>query len=158
VNTPDRGKIGLSGAARAYGVSGGTDMDGEALARDGKTLHVVYCEQLSGVRLVSASAQDQGIVSGQRSVGEKKEWPVTDLAVLGEAHSAQREDSQGGAAEGRPPLGRQGRSASLRGELRTCERLISFPWALGHRYLTCVRLSTIFWCVRSRYERSMSAE
>lgn len=74
---------------------------GEALAIDGKRLRGIHGEQLPGVHLVAAYAQQTGIVLGQRAVAEKRneleavfplleKLDLTGRVVTGDAQFAQR--------------------------------------------------------------------
>ena len=87
--------------------------EGEALAIDGKRLRGIHGEQVPGVHLVAAYAQQTGIVVGQRAVAEKRNeleavFPLLerlDLAgrvVTGDAQFAQREVCRSIVEKGAP--------------------------------------------------------
>lgn len=90
---------------------------GEALAIDGKRLRGIHGEEIPGVHLVAAYAQQSGLVVGQQRVptggnelgtlpGLLAQLPLVGRVVTGDAQFTQREASreivaQGGTTSGR---------------------------------------------------------
>jgi len=77
----------------------------EAVAVDGKTLRGIHGEEIPGVHLVAAYAQQSGLVVGQQAAAGKgqelaavaallERLPLQGRVVTGDAHFAQRELSR----------------------------------------------------------------
>jgi uncharacterized protein YoaH (UPF0181 family) len=86
-------------------------ISGEALAIDGKQLRGIHGEEIPGVRLVAAYAQQSGLVIGQQGVpaggnelgalpGLWAQLPLAGRVVTGDAQFTQREASREIVAQG----------------------------------------------------------